>query len=208
MLSTQKSFLPEAVDSRERICPFHRTNFRQGTTLERLAERGDSNPYVTAVTWPRDQSHRLLQSERRYWLCEASQEEAFMVDSKSVRRSLIFGLALSLAGLGTGSLSACALLTSQLAECATPQTRSQCDQMNMDESGTQLVAAPDTSCCLVSKAPIPQLQSKAADLSLAAPDSVLDPAGDTLRIQRLLPVLIVQELSPPSVQSLLCTFLI
>ncbi len=131
-----------------------------------------------------------------------------MVDLRSVRRSLIFGLALSLVGLGTGPLSACALLTSQLAECATPQTRSQCDQMNMDESGTQVVAAPDTSCCFVSKAPIPQLQSKAADLSLAAPVSVLDPAGDTLRIQRLLPVLIVQELSPPSVQSLLCTFLI
>ncbi len=131
-----------------------------------------------------------------------------MVDSRSVRRSLIFGLALSLVGLGTGSLSACALLTSQLAECATPQTRSQCDQMNMDESGTQLVAAPGTSCCFVSKAPIPQLQYKAGDLSLAAPIAVLDPAGDTLRIQRLLPVFIVQDLSPPSVQSLLCTFLI
>jgi hypothetical protein len=131
-----------------------------------------------------------------------------MVDSKSVRRALIFGLALSLVGLGTGPLSACALLTSQLAECATPQTQPQCDQMNMDESGTQVVAAPDTSCCLVSKAPIPQLQSKAADLSLAAPVPVLDPAGDTLRIQRLPPVFIIEDLSPPSVQSLLCTFLI
>src|SRR2546422_6954026 len=39
----------------------------------------------------------------------------------------------SLVGLGTGPLSACALLTSQLAECATPQTQPQCDQMNMDE---------------------------------------------------------------------------
>jgi len=125
-----------------------------------------------------------------------------------VRRSLIFALALSVVGLGPVPLSACALLTSKLAECATPQTRSQCDQMNMDESGTQLVAAPGTSCCFVSKAPIPQLQYKAGDLSLAAPIAVLDPAGDTLRIQRLLPVFIVQELSPPSVQSLLCTFLI
>ena len=125
-----------------------------------------------------------------------------------MRRSLIFALALSVVGLGPVPLSACALLTSKLAECATPQTRSQCDQMNMGESGTQLVTAPDTSCCFVSKAPIPQLQYKASDLSLAAPVSVLDPAGDTLRIQRLLPVFIVQELSPPSVQSLLCTFLI
>src|SRR2546426_12246744 len=100
-----------------------------------------------------------------------------MVDSKSVRRSLIFGLALSLVGLGTGPLSACALLTSQLAECATPQTQPQCAQMNMDESGTPLAAAPDTSCCLASKAPIPPLQSKATDLSLAAALPVLDPAG-------------------------------
>ncbi len=125
-----------------------------------------------------------------------------------MRRSLIFGLALSLVGLGTGPLSACALLTSQLAECATPQTRSQCDQMNMGESGTQRVAAPDTSCCFVSKAPIPQLQSKAVNLSLAAPVAVLDAAGDTPRTQRLPPGVTVQDLSPPSVQSLLCTFLI
>src|SRR5947209_20330459 len=116
-----------------------------------------------------------------------------MVDSKSMRRSLIFGLALSLVGLGTGPLSACALLTSKLAECATPQTRSQCDQMNMDESGTQLVTAPDTSCCFVSKAPIPELQYKATDLSLAAPVSVLDPARDTLRIQPLLTVSLLPD---------------
>jgi hypothetical protein len=125
-----------------------------------------------------------------------------------MRRILIFGMALSLVGLGPMPLSACALFSSQLAECATPKTQSQCDQMNMDESGTQLVSASDTSCCFISKAPIPQLQKKASDLSLAAPIAVLDPTGDTPRIQRLLPVLIVHDLSPPTLQSLLCTFLI
>jgi fermentation-respiration switch protein FrsA (DUF1100 family) len=105
-------------------------------------------------------------------------------------------------------LSACALLFSKLAECATPKTQSQCDKMNMDESGTQLVAASVTSCCFISRAPIPQLQFKASDLSLTAPIAVLDPTHDTPRIQRLLPVLIVQDLSPPTLQSLLCTFLI
>jgi len=80
--------------------------------------------------------------------------------------------------------------------------------MNMDESGTQLVAAPGTSCCVVSKAPTPQLQYKVSDLSLAAPIAVLDSTGCTPRIQRLPPVLIVQDLSPPSAQSLLCIFLI
>jgi hypothetical protein len=131
-----------------------------------------------------------------------------MVDSELVRRSLIFALALSLAGLGAVPLSACALLSSKLAECATPKTQSRCDQMNMDESGTQLVTASDTSCCSISKAPVPQSQNKASEPSLAAPIAVFDPTGDTRRIQHLLPVVIVRDLSPPSLQSLLCTFLI
>jgi hypothetical protein len=117
-------------------------------------------------------------------------------------------LAVSLVGLGPVPLSACALLTSKLAECVTPKTQSRCDKMNMDESGIQLVAASDTSCCIVSRAPIPQFQSKATDLSLAARIEVLDPTGDTRRIQQLPPALIVQDVSPPSLQSLLCTFLI
>jgi hypothetical protein len=80
--------------------------------------------------------------------------------------------------------------------------------MNMDESGTQLVAGSDTSCCSLSKAPIPDLQPKSTDLSLVAPIAVLDPTGDARRIQRLPLVLIVQDLSPPKLQSFLCTFLI
>src|SRR5258708_33231441 len=125
-----------------------------------------------------------------------------------VRRALIFGLALTLLGLGMRPLSVCALFSSQLDECETPKTQSRCDQMNMDESGTQLVAASDKSCCSISQAPIPQSQFKGSDLSLVAPIAVLNPTGDTPRIQRSLPVLIVQDLSPPSLQSLLCTFLI
>ena len=131
-----------------------------------------------------------------------------MVDLVLVRRSLIFALALGVVGLGPVPLSACALLSSKLAECATPKTQSRCDQMNMDESGAQLVTASDPSCCFISKVPIPQLQYKASDLSLAAPIAVRDPTGDTLRIQLLPPVLMVQDLSPPSLQSLLCTLLI
>jgi len=80
--------------------------------------------------------------------------------------------------------------------------------MNMDEGGAQVVAASNTSCCSISKAPIPQLQYKVSDLSLAAPIAVLDPTSETPRIQRLPPVLIVHDLSPPTLQSLLCTFLI
>jgi hypothetical protein len=117
-------------------------------------------------------------------------------------------LAVSLVGLGPVPFSACALLTSKLAECATPKTQSQCDKMNMDESAIQLVVASDTSCCIVSSAPIPQFQSKATDLSLAARIEVLDSTGDTPRIQQLPPALIVQDVLSPPLQSLLCTFLI
>jgi hypothetical protein len=73
-----------------------------------------------------------------------------------VRRALIFGLAMSLAGLGMTPLSACALLTAKLAECAAPPTQSQCDKMNMDDPDVQIVKAADTSCCFLSGAPIPQ----------------------------------------------------
>src|SRR5713101_1698440 len=125
-----------------------------------------------------------------------------------MRRTLSLVIVLALAGLGPVPLSACALFSAQLAECATPKTQSRCDQMNMDESGTQLVAASDTSCCSISQAPIPQSQFKGSDLSLAGPIAVLDPTGDTTRIQHLRPVLILHDLSPPSLQSLFCTFLI
>ena len=78
----------------------------------------------------------------------------------------------------------------------------------MDKSGTQLVKASDTSCCYASKAPVPQLQQQASGHSLEAPVAVLDPTVDTPRIKRLLPVPVVHDLSPPSLQSFLCTFLI
>jgi hypothetical protein len=78
----------------------------------------------------------------------------------------------------------------------------------MGENRTQLAALSDTSCCVVSKAPIPQLQSKTPEHSLVPSLAVLDATGDVSRIQRLLPVHIVQDLSPPSFQSLLCAFLI
>ena len=135
-------------------------------------------------------------------------QEACVVDSELVRRSLILALALSLVGPGPVPLSACALLSSKMAECATPESQSRCNHMNMDESGTRLVAASDASCCLISKAPIPQLQYKASDLSLATPVVVIDPTADAPRSQPLLPAEIVQDLSPPPLRSLLCTFLI
>jgi len=152
--------------------------------------------------------HLFLEQPGMMVLCKVKRMSGEFVKLVKVKRALIFGLALSLVGLGPVPLSACALLNSKLAECATPKTQSQCDQMKMDETRTRLVAASVASCCALSKAPTPELQPKASDLSLAASIAVLNPTGDTLRVQRLLPVLVVQDLSPPSFQSLLCIFLI
>ena len=125
-----------------------------------------------------------------------------------MRPAVIFTLVLSLVELGMGPLSSCALFSSKLAECATPETQLQCAQMNMDESDLQLVPASDTSCCSISQAPIPQPQFKGSDVSLAAPSVILTPADDTPRVHSLLPDPIAPDTSPPRLQSLLCIFLI
>jgi hypothetical protein len=132
-----------------------------------------------------------------------------MVRLEPVRRSLIFALALSLAGLGPVPLSACAFFSSKVAECATPKTESRCNEMNMDGSGARVSAAPDMSCCFVLKSPVLESQYKPSSLSLKGAPAVLgDLMGDTVRVQPALPALVAQDLSPPPLQSLLCTFLI
>src|SRR5713101_1735861 len=126
-----------------------------------------------------------------------------------MRRMLIFGLALSLAGLGPAPLSACALFSAKPAECATPKTQTRCDRMNMDEGETRAVASAGTSCCYVSQAPLPESQYKAYGLSLTAIPSVIrgallePPAAGNQG-----PAVVVQDPSPPPLQSFLCTFLI
>ncbi|MBS1842494.1 MAG: hypothetical protein JSS69_16795 [Acidobacteria bacterium] len=125
-----------------------------------------------------------------------------------MRRLLIFALALSLAGLGAMPLSECAFLTSKLAECATPQTQSQCDNMNMNQDDAPVLKASQTSCCILSGAPIPQSQHKTFELSAELATVGLDQPIDSPRMQPPLPFSVVQNPSPPSLQSLHCTFLI
>ena len=126
-----------------------------------------------------------------------------------MRRSLIFALALSLPGLGPVPLSACAVFTSKMVECATPQTQSQCDQMNMDDGNAKVAAAPDGSCCSLSNAPVPATLQKASGLSVPATSIVLlDTVSNIPRANEQRRAEIEQALSPPPLQSLLCTFLI
>jgi hypothetical protein len=74
-----------------------------------------------------------------------------------LRRILILALALGLVGREPAPLSICSMLSSKLAECATPKTQAHCHQMDMQECGTRLAVAPDTSCCFASNAPLPWL---------------------------------------------------
>jgi hypothetical protein len=99
-------------------------------------------------------------------------------------------------------------MSSKLAECATPQTQSQCDKMDMDESETSFVAAPDRSCCFAN-APLPVSQFKASGLSIASVPSVTPShVGAAPRVRDAQPAVIVLAPSPPHLQALLCTFLI
>ena len=174
--------------------------------FESGAHSSENHFRVTEVTRRGDGVHIVWIGE--IGNCEESTCNTCVLDWTLVRRTLIFALALSLVGLGIGPLSACALFSSQPAECATPNTQSQCAKMNMGESGTQLIPAPDTSCCSISQAPISQSQFKGSDLSLAAPVTVLDAMGDVPFVRPMRAVAVVQDLSPPPLQSLLCTFLI
>jgi hypothetical protein len=114
-----------------------------------------------------------------------------------------------MAGLGPVPLSACAIFSSKMAECATPQTQSQCDQMNMDEGITEVAAAPNGSCCSLTNAPVPATRHKAFEFSVATgPIVVLDAASKVPHTKHQRPVQIEHTLSPPPLQALLCTFLI
>lgn len=151
---------------------------------------------------------RPLLTERQRLSCRTF-PKALVIKFKSVRRAFILALALNLAGLVSLPLSACALSSSKPVECATAETQSRCHNMNMRSRRTQLVAAPDKSCCFTSsQAPLPEWQYTPSDHSLTAvPPMVLDPLG-TPSIEHQQLARVVPDLPPPSLQPLLCTFLI
>lgn len=80
--------------------------------------------------------------------------------------------------------------------------------MNMNESDAPVLKASVKSCCILSGAPIPQSQHKTFELSAELGTVGLDQPIDSPRTQPLPASPVVQDLSPPSFQSLHCTFLI
>ncbi len=126
-----------------------------------------------------------------------------------MRRTLIFASVLSMLGLGTAPLSACAILSSQQAECAAPATQSDCEHMNMDDGAINVAALMDTSCCHTNNAPAPTSLQGSSDLPLATIASfVFDSTVQLPQVQEDRSAGIAPDLSPPALQTLFCIFLI
>lgn len=125
-----------------------------------------------------------------------------------MRRILILGLALSVFDAGLVPLSACTLLSSKMEECAAATTQSRCDQMHPHSAGIQTFKGSDKSCCVASQAPLPELQFNGTEVgplvTIAVSAHTL--AIPSARLSRT-PAFFKCS-SPPSFQSLLCTFLI
>jgi hypothetical protein len=125
-----------------------------------------------------------------------------------MRKMLILGLSLSVFAAGLVPLSPCAMLSSKMAECAEATTQSLCNQMHPQSVGTQTFKGSDKSCCVTSQAPLPELQFNSIEVGPVVTISV---SQSTLAIPSARPsstLSFFEYSSPPSFQSLLCTFLI
>ncbi len=131
-----------------------------------------------------------------------------VLDWKLMRRVLILGLALSVFAAGLVPLSACALLSSKMGECAEARTQSPCDQMHPKSAGTQFFRGFDKSCCTTSQAPLAELEFKAIVVGPAITIAVAQDIPAAPSTKQYSPLQFIENSSPPSSQSLLCTFLI
>jgi len=127
-----------------------------------------------------------------------------------MRRLFILGLALSVITAGLVPLSACAMLFPSASECAQAMTQSPCGHMQRHDESAQLSGGSDNSCCAISQAPLPEMQYKAAEVSLTATAvavTVYTLADPPVRPSSTL-LAVVEHPSPPSLQSLFCILLI
>lgn len=119
--------------------------------------------------------------------------------------AIIIGLVI----LGPAPASICSLLSSMAGECATPASRTHCDDMDMATPSGPTVAAPSSSCCLSSQAPLPESRNETAKITVhqdlgSAPQIVYAETDFNEAQSDQVP----QVSSSPPLQPLLCTFLI
>ena len=154
----------------------------------------------------RDGGHITPDGDTRAWLANA--QGLYLLDLELMRRGVIFGLAFSVFAAGLMPLSTCVLFSSKMAECAEATIALPCDQMYAPSAGTQLSRGSDKSCCVASQAPLPELQFKGVEVGPAVtmvvpPSTLVVPSPRPYSAPHA-----VENPSPPSFQSLLCTFLI
>src|SRR5712691_7393581 len=157
-------------------------------------------------TLRRDGRHIARRRDTRAWLANA--QGVYLLDLELMRRVLILGLALSVFVAGLMPLSACALFSSKVAECAEATPQSPCDQMYAHSAGAQFSRGSDKSCCVTSQAPLPELQFKGSEVGPAVMIAVPQITLAVPSTRHYSTLLLVGNPSPPSFQSLLCTFLI
>jgi len=129
--------------------------------------------------------------------------------SEAVKKFLRGALALGLVVASPNPLSLCALVSSAPGNCGSAETRSQCDKMDMGEHTAPTVTSRNDSCCAVSQAPLPESKTEVSKISVKlekAATSAL--AIEEVNSESFGPRSQSQELSPPPLRSLLCTFLI
>ena len=125
-----------------------------------------------------------------------------------MKRVAICVLVLGLALLGPSPVSLCVLASSLVTDCASAETQSQCDQMDMGTHSSPALAASTVSCCAVSQAPVPETKSAPSIPALEqGPATISALAVKVVNFERG-HLVDVRRASPPPLQSLLCTFLI
>jgi hypothetical protein len=156
---------------------------------------------------PREGDGGHITPDRNTRTCLEAMHGVCLLDWKSMRRALILGLALTLIAAGLVPLSPCALFSSKMAECAEVKVQSPCEQMHPHSAGALISRGSDKSCCFTSQAPLPELQFERIAVGPGVPIAV---SHDTLALpstRTYSAPLLVEASSPPSFQSLLCTFL-
>ena len=156
----------------------------------------------------RDVGHSAWRGNTR--TCSESAPEHCVLEWWLMRRLFILGLALSFFAAGLVPLSGCAMFFPSASECAQAMAESPCGHMQSHKEVAQLSGGPDNSCCAISQVPLPEMQYKAAEVSLAA--ATVAVTVNTLAVPPIRPsstlLAVVEHPSPPSLQSLFCTFLI
>ena len=130
-----------------------------------------------------------------------------------MRRAIIFAIVVSMAALASTPVPVCDLFSSQIAECEAAQSQMQCDgmdmQMNVHDDVPHLSSPCQNTCCITNKVLRSEVWNKSDETLVFFARVSANAAVNNLFISKeSIPVFQWEEIFPPRIQSLLCTFLI